>query len=105
MSNRLGQAVANWRSRHQNPTSFWLHMVGIPACFVASPILLILRQWATAGWLFAAGYALQFLGHVIEGNRSGEEMLLRRLLGGRRAKPSAPSEAPGTYDKRPQADR
>jgi len=31
--------------------------------------------------MFAAGYALQFVGHLIEGNRSGEEMLLRRLFG------------------------
>jgi hypothetical protein len=31
--------------------------------------------------MFVGGYALQFLGHLIEGNRSGEEMLVRRLAG------------------------
>ena len=73
--------IENWLSRHKNPTSFWLHMLGIPACFVAAPILLFLKQWWLGGGMFVGGYALQFLGHLIEGNRSGEEMLLRRLLG------------------------
>ncbi len=73
--------IENWLSRHKNPTSFWLHMIGIPACFLVTPVLLCLRQWWLSGAMFVAGYALQFLGHLIEGNRSGEEMLLRRLLG------------------------
>lgn len=75
------KAIENWLSRHRNSTSFWLHMVGIPMCFVAAPVLLIVRQWWLALALFVGGYALQFIGHAIEGNRSGEEMLLRRLLG------------------------
>jgi|GEM_PF-349364 len=73
--------IAKWRQRHRNPISFWLHVIGIPACFVAAPVLLILRH----GWLalatFAGGYALQFIGHFVEGNRSGEEILVRRILG------------------------
>lgn len=77
----LGDRLAGWLSRHHNRTSFALHMVGIPACFVAAPVLLILGLWLAAGLCFVGGYALQFLGHAIEGNRSGEEMLLRRLLG------------------------
>jgi len=72
---------ARWRKRHRNTASFALHMLGIPACFIAAPVLLILGQWGPAGVLFVAGYLVQFLGHLIEGNRSGEEMLLRRLLG------------------------
>jgi hypothetical protein len=72
--------LENWLSRHKNPTSFWLHMLGIPACFIAAPIFLILQQWWLAGGMFFGGYALQFIGHLIEGNRSGEEMLVRRLL-------------------------
>ena len=72
--------ISNWRKRHRNPANFWLHMVGIPACFVAAPMLLVLRHWWTAAAFFAAGYALQFLGHLVEGNRSGEELLLRRIL-------------------------
>jgi hypothetical protein len=56
-------------------------MLGIPACFVAAPVLLILGQWGLAVAMFVGGYALQFTGHLVEGNRSGEEMLLRRLIG------------------------
>lgn len=81
MPNPLAKAVANWRSRHLNKTSFWLHMAGIPACFVAAPILLILQMWWWALAFFIGGYVLQFVGHAIEGNQSGEEMLVRRLLG------------------------
>ncbi len=77
----LANWAHNWRKRHRNPISFVLHMLGIPACFVAAPILLVCRQWLLALGMFVGGYALQFLGHLIEGNRSGEEMLLRRFLG------------------------
>ena len=77
----MGKPLQNWMSRHQNPTSFWLHMIGIPSCFVAAPVMLCLKQWWMAAGLFVGGYALQFLGHFIEGNRSGEGMLLRKILG------------------------
>ena len=65
-------------------------MVGIPACFLAAPILLVLKQWLLAAAMFLGGYVLQFIGHMVEGNRSGEEMLLRRLLG------KEPPEKPAT---------
>ena len=85
MMKSLANWIANWRKRHRNTTSFYLHMMGIPACFLAAPVMLVLRQWLLAAVLFVAGYLLQFIGHLVEGNRSGEEMLLRRLLGrGRR---------------------
>ena len=56
-------------------------MMGIPACFVVAPVLLVLMLWLLAAAFFIGGYALQFIGHLVEGNRSGEEMLLRRLIG------------------------
>jgi uncharacterized membrane protein YGL010W len=77
----LANWLAHWRTRHRNATNFYLHMLGIPACFVAAPVLLACRQWLLAAAVFVAGYALQLLGHLVEGNRSGEEMLLRRLTG------------------------
>ncbi|MGB2823560.1 MAG: Mpo1-like protein [Phycisphaerae bacterium] len=80
MTTFLAEWYANWRKRHRNTTSFYLHMLGIPACFLAAPVLLILRQWVLAAVVFVAGYALQFIGHLIEGNRSGEEILIRRLM-------------------------
>ena len=76
----LLDAIATWRKRHRNGTNFWLHVIGIPACFVAAPAMLVLQRWWLALVLFVAGYALQFIGHLVEGNRSGEEMLVRRLL-------------------------
>ena len=76
--------LSKWRRRHRNTTNFWLHMVGIPACFVASPAMLIAGRCWLGLSLFVAGYALQFIGHFVEGNRSGEEMLVRRLLGRKR---------------------
>ncbi len=80
MPNPIVTAYENWLSRHRNRTSFWLHMAGIPACFVAAPVLLILQQWVPAAACFVGGYVVQFVGHAIEGNRSGEELLVRRLL-------------------------
>lgn len=77
----LRRALNNWLSRHRNRLNFWLHMLGIPAAFVAAPVALLLGRGVLAGILFAGGYALQFLGHALEHNQSGEEMLLRRLLG------------------------
>jgi hypothetical protein len=74
--------LEGWLSRHRNRTSFILHMIGIPATVAAIP-LAIARQWLWAAGLFVGGYALQFIGHLIEGNQSGEEMLFRRLTGRR----------------------
>lgn len=71
--------VSNWVRRHRNRTNFLLHMAGIPATVAAVPVA-ILGNCLLAAGLFVAGYALQFLGHFVEGNRSGEELLLRRLL-------------------------
>ncbi len=75
----MGHPLRNWLARHRNPVSFWLHMLGIPATIVLIP-LAIAGYWLVGLALFVAGYALQFIGHAIEGNRSGEELLIRRLL-------------------------
>ncbi len=75
----MRRALDNWLARHRHPVSFWLHMVGIPATLTAIP-LAVMDRWIWAGVLFIGGYALQLIGHAIEGNRSGEELLLRRLF-------------------------
>jgi uncharacterized membrane protein YGL010W len=80
----MANPIANWRKRHRNATNFYLHLIGIPSCFVAAPVLAALGSYWLALAVFAAGYALQFVGHLVEGNRSGEEQLIRRLLGRRR---------------------
>ena len=89
----MAKAIRNWLDRHRNRYSFWLHVVGMPACFVAAPVLLLMGRWGWAAGVFAAGYAAQFIGHLIEGNRSGEEILLRRLL--RRAPGPGKRAGPG----------
>ena len=78
---QMHSSIENWLKRHRNKTNLYLHMLGIPACFVVAPIMLIFYQWIFAGVFFVAGYALQFTGHLVEGNKSGEEMLIRRILG------------------------
>jgi uncharacterized membrane protein YGL010W len=80
--------VRNWLTRHKNPANFWIHMLGIPATIAAVP-LAITGRWGLAVTFFIAGYALQFLGHAVEGNRSGEELLVRRLLGKEDSQPKA----------------
>lgn len=79
--------LQNWLERHQNPVSFWLHMVGIPltilALVVAGWQLYLWRWdlwWRPAGLLFI-GYLLQYVGHAIEGNDMGEVILVKKLLG------------------------
>ncbi len=79
----MPRPLRNWLDRHKSPASFWLHMMGVPACFVAAPAMLVLQEWVLAGVLFVGGYAMQFLGHLAEGNTSGEGQLLRKLMGRR----------------------
>lgn len=77
--------LREWLKRHQDPISFALHMLGIPMTLAALiPILLdvsSLSMWGWAAALFVAGYALQFLGHAIEGNDAGELILIKKWLG------------------------
>ncbi len=67
--------------------SRWLHYVGIPLAVGALVVGLVqLVQWRWDLWwrpvvLLVAGYALQWLGHRIEGNDVGEVILIKKLLG------------------------
>ncbi len=79
--------VQHWLDRHPNPTSFILHMVGIPPtilgvlfvpiylCLLSFPIFLL------ALGLFVGGYVLQFAGHLLEGTDPGEIIYFKRKLG------------------------
>jgi uncharacterized membrane protein YGL010W len=77
--NVFARAWRRWASRHRSPTNIALHAVGIPAKLGAIPAA-ILGRWLLVPILFAVGLGLQFLGHYIEGSRSGEELLLRRVF-------------------------
>ena len=72
--------IGRWLERHRNPTSLAMHAVGIPMTIVAI-VLACLQQWWWAGGLFVGGYALQFIGHGIEGNDAGELILFKKMLG------------------------
>jgi len=75
----MRRLLENWLAHHRNPVNFWLHMAGIPACFLLAPVLLIFRAWLWAGGAFILGYALQFIGHAVEGTPPGEWRLLKRI--------------------------
>ncbi len=79
--------VQHWLERHPHPTSFVLHMIGIPPTILGVlfvPIyltLLSLPIFLLALALFIGGYLLQFLGHFLEGTDPGEVIYFKRKLG------------------------
>jgi uncharacterized membrane protein YGL010W len=79
--------VQHWLQRHQSPTSFILHMIGIPptilgVLFVSIYLtLLSLPIFYLALALFVGGYLLQFAGHLLEGTDPGEIIYFKRKLG------------------------
>lgn len=76
--------VQDWLSRHSRPTSFVLHIVGIPMTIMGVlfvPIYLGLASvpiFLLSVSLFVGGYLVQFLGHACEGTEPGEIAYLRR---------------------------
>ena len=73
--------LRNYGSRHRHPANIALHAVGLPVTFLL-PIWLLLRgQFFFAVLAFVGGYALQFLGHAIEGNDAGEVCAVKKMLG------------------------
>lgn len=77
----MKQMLHHYFERHQHPANLWLHIIGVPVTFVL-PLMLLGRHhpwWALCS--FIAGYAMQFLGHAIEGNDAGETIVIKRLLG------------------------
>ncbi|MCK6484727.1 MAG: DUF962 domain-containing protein [Phycisphaerae bacterium] len=79
--------LSAWLERHQHPASLALHVVGIPLTIACIPLAIAQLVdnrwdlwWRPAG-LLVGGYALQWLGHVIEGNDMGEVILIKRWLG------------------------
>jgi hypothetical protein len=83
----LDPRVQRWLLRHPHPTSFILHMLGIPATFLGAlfiPIYIGLLSWSLfllALGLFVGGYVLQFAGHLLEGTDPGEIIYFKRKLG------------------------
>ena len=84
----MKRIIASWMLRHQNSTSLLLHLIGIPMTVAAIVFVVVAAIsaggslcWWMAGILFVLGYALQFIGHGIEGNDAGESILVKKRLG------------------------
>ena len=77
----MKQMLVNYLARHQHPGNLLLHIVGLPVTFVLPVIFLVQERWWWALGSFVTGYALQFLGHAIEGNDAGEMIGVKKLLG------------------------
>ena len=73
--------LSNYIERHQHPASQLLHLVGVPLTFIVSVVFLTRGEGSIAAACFVGGYALQFLGHAIEGNDAGEMVLIKKWLG------------------------
>lgn len=73
--------LVNYIERHQHPANQLLHVIGLPVTFVVPVVLLVQQQNLWALGSFVIGYALQFLGHAIEGNDAGETILVKKMLG------------------------
>lgn len=71
--------VADYLSRHRNPWSRLLHLVGVPLAPFYFLCLLFRGEFPAAGAAFVTGYGLQWLGHRIEGNEVGEWTLLKAI--------------------------
>ena len=77
----------NWLMRHQHPASRVIHAVTIPLLPLAGILAVI--QLIEAAWvlwwrpvgLVVVVCVLQWIGHRIEGNDTGEVILLKRLFG------------------------
>jgi hypothetical protein len=76
----LRKALRNWRERHQHPFNFAIHLAGIPLA-VSGLFLLFFLPWYWGIAALVLGYALQFVGHQVEGNDVGEWAAIKRLLG------------------------
>ena len=76
--------LKNYAERHLHPGNRCLHLIGLPVTFVLPVYFLLRHEHYPASWAliaFVAGYALQFLGHAIEGNDAGELILIKKWLG------------------------
>ena len=59
--------IDNYKAKHQHPLNRLMHSVGIPLIVISLPLFFF--NWRLALTLFVIGWILQFVGHLIEGNR------------------------------------
>jgi hypothetical protein len=76
----LRRRLRGWRDRHRLPFNFFIHLIGIPLA-VSGVVLLFFLPWYWGVSALVAGYFLQWIGHLAEGNDVGEWAAIKRLLG------------------------
>jgi uncharacterized membrane protein YGL010W len=59
--------INNYKAKHRHPLNRLSHSFGIPMILVSLPLFFFNWRWALL--LFVVGWILQFVGHLIEGNR------------------------------------
>jgi uncharacterized membrane protein YGL010W len=59
--------VDSYKSTHRHPINKLCHTIAIPIITISWPLFFF--RWRLALALFITGWALQFVGHAIEGNR------------------------------------
>lgn len=78
----LRTLLAEYEQNHQSAACKATHAAGIPLIALSIPLLLF--NWRRAITFFTAGWALQFVGHALEGKRpkffEGAEYLLAGLV-------------------------
>ena len=74
--------LKNYLPRHRNRLNQILHLAGVPLTFVAPWFAIPLKlEWYFPVAAFFGGYALQLIGHAIEGNDAGVVVFLKKALG------------------------
>lgn len=70
-SRPMSEWIRQYAESHQHPVNRWCHTLGIPmivvSLAVAAGALAWPGLWLPAGLLFVIGWALQFVGHAVEG--------------------------------------
>ena len=62
----LREYLAAYEAAHRHPLNQLTHVIGIPLIVASLPLLVLAPRWGLG--LFVGGWALQFLGHRLEGN-------------------------------------
>lgn len=73
--------LRDYTSNHRNAANRAFHVLGIPLAPWGGLYLLMRGRVAVAFAALVIGYGLQWIGHRIEGNRMGDWLLIKQLVG------------------------
>jgi hypothetical protein len=76
----MSELIKQWCARHSHPINAVLHVIGIPAASFVGPTLLFYRQFLWGFSLIVVGYAIQIIGHKVEGSQVGELMAIKAIF-------------------------